>query len=111
MKDFTEFGIGYSNSFIFLNDDFDPTGTEGGIPLPGNQSYSFNNVEFGYTSNQAKVFAFEAEGAVGEFFNGNRFSLGGEAVLRIQPKVRLSLNVNYDRIALPDPYPVLTFGW
>ncbi|MFS4467597.1 DUF5916 domain-containing protein [Maribacter sp. 2210JD10-5] len=105
MKNLSEFGFGFSNNFIFLLDSFDPTGTEGGIELPGNQGYSFNRVAFGYESNRAKVFSFETESSVGGFFNGNRFSIGGQATLRIQPKALLSLNVRYDKISLPDPFP------
>jgi hypothetical protein len=105
LKDFTEFGMGYTNNYIFLTEDFDPTSTEGSLKLPGNAGYTFSNLEFAYQSNQADVFAFQGEGSVGEFFNGSRFSLGGEATLRIQPKFRFSLNVNYDRISLPQPFP------
>ncbi|MGB3149459.1 MAG: DUF5916 domain-containing protein [Maribacter sp.] len=105
LKNLTQFGFSFNNQFIFLNDDFDPTRTEGSIPLPGNVGYHFNSVGATYQSNQAKVFAFEGETSIGRFFNGNRLSVEAEATLRLQPKVRLSLNVNYDKIDLPDPFP------
>lgn len=105
MKDFSEFGVEYSNSYIFLTDSFDPTSTEGAIELPGDQGYTFGSISVGYQSNQANVFALEADTSIGSFFNGERFSASAEATLRLQPKVRLSLNVNYDKISLPDPYP------
>ncbi len=105
MKNFDQFGIGYNNSYIFLTDSFDPTSSENGVELPADRGYTFSAFNFTYTSNLANVFAFQGEGSVGEFFNGSRFSLGGEATLRLQPKLRLSLNVNYDRISLPSPYP------
>lgn len=105
MKDFSQFGIGYNNSYIFLTESFDPTDTEGGVELPGNAGYTFGSTTIGYQSNQAKIFALEAETSIGNFFNGDRFSASAEATLRLQPKVRLSLNVNYDKISLPDPYP------
>ncbi|WP_282161189.1 DUF5916 domain-containing protein [Ulvibacterium marinum] len=104
-RNFSEFGIGFSNQFIFLADSFDPTDTDGAIPLPGNQGYHFNSVLLQYESNQAKVLAFEGEATVGRFFNGDRFSIEGEATLRLQPKVRLGLNINYDKITLPVPFP------
>lgn len=104
-KDFTEFGAEYSSSYVYLFDPFDPTGTEGAIELPGNQEYRFGTFTLGYQSNRANIFAFEGETSIGNFFNGERFSIGGEATLRLQPKVRISLNVNYDKITLPDPYP------
>jgi hypothetical protein len=105
MKNFSQFGFSYANSYIFLSDSFDPTSTEGAIELPGDRGYTFDAVSFNYQSNQANVFAIEAESSVGSFFNGSRFSMGAEATLRLQPKVRLSLNVNYDKISLPDPFP------
>ena len=105
MKNLTEFGFFFTNQFIFLSDSFDPTRTDGGIPLPGDIGYHFNSVGGAYQSNEAKVLAFEAETSIGRFFNGNRFSIEAEATLRLQPKLRLSLNVNYDKIALPEPYP------
>jgi hypothetical protein len=105
MKDFSQFGVEYSNSYIFLTESFDPTSTDGAVELPGNQGYTFGSVSVGYQSNQANVFAIEADASIGSFFNGERFSTSAEATLRLQPKVRLSFNVNYDRISLPDPYP------
>lgn len=105
MKDFTEFGAEISSSYIYLTNPFDPTATEGAIELPANEEYRFGTATLSYQSNRANVFAFEGETSIGNFFNGERFSIGGEATLRLQPKVRISLNVNYDKISLPDPYP------
>ena len=105
MKDFSQFGVAYNNSYIFLTDPFDPTNTEGGVELPGDQGYTFGAMSIRYQSNQAKIFAIETDTSIGNFFNGERFSASAEATLRLQPKVRLSLNVNYDKISLPDPYP------
>jgi len=104
MKDFTNFGINATNSYIFLDQPFDPTGTEGAEQLPANRGYAFSSVGLNYRSNDADVFSYRTNLSFGEFFNGDRFSVGGEAVLRIQPIARLSLNVNYDRISLPEPY-------
>lgn len=104
MKNFSQFGASYSNSYIFLTNSFDPTGSEDAVELPGNEGYNFDSYSINYQSNNAKVFAVEAESSIGSFFNGSRFSAGVEATLRIQPIVRLSLDVNYDKITLPDPY-------
>lgn len=105
MKNLSQYRGGYSNNFIFLTDSFDPTSTEGATELPGNQGYHFNTVSFGYQSNRAKVFAFDGETTVGSFFNGDRFSINSSVTLRLQPKALLSLDVRYDRISLPDPFP------
>ncbi len=95
----------YSNNFIFLSYDFDPTRTEGGIPLPGDRGYTFNQFSGNYQSDPANLFTFGAESTVGQFYTGNRFSAGGTMGLRFQPWVSFSLAFNYDRIRLPDPHP------
>ncbi|VAW11469.1 FIG01019798: hypothetical protein [hydrothermal vent metagenome] len=101
--------VGFSNSFVFLTRDFDPTRTKGGIPLPGNQGYHFNQVQIGYESNRGNVFAYEIESSLGRFFNGKRFSLESQFNLRIQPKASIGIELSYDKLSLPDPYPSADF--
>lgn len=104
-KDQSQFSIGLTNSFTFLFDSFDPTDSDGALQLSADQGYHYNSVEFMYRSDQRKLFAFDIESEVGQFYNGNRFSVESKMTLRFQPKVFLSLIVNYDQIKLPDPYP------
>jgi hypothetical protein len=94
----------FSNQYIFLTRDFDPTRTPGAVPLPGNQGYTFNQVSLSYRSNPATLFSFNAETTVGQFFNGQLYSAGGEMSMRFQPWVNLSLALNYDGIRLPEPH-------
>ncbi len=105
LKDQSNFELEFFNQFIFLTEPFDPTGTDGGEPLPGNQGYHFNFGGIEYRSNRAQVLSYSIDASAGRFFNGNRYSLGGGARLRFQPKVNISLDLNYDRLTLPDPYP------
>jgi len=93
------------NNYIFLTDDFDPTRTEDGVPLPGNTGYTFSDVSIQYESNPANIFTISGESTAGQFFTGNRFSVGGEMGVRFQPWVVLSLAFRYDQIRLPDPHP------
>ena len=95
----------YFNRFIFLTDPFDPTGTDGGVELPGDVGYHFNQVSAEFQSNQGRAFNFALEATAGRFFNGSSQNFGGELFLRLQPKAQLSLAFIYDRIRLPDPYP------
>ncbi|NHF61358.1 carbohydrate binding family 9 domain-containing protein [Flavobacteriaceae bacterium TP-CH-4] len=107
MQDQSEFGIGFSNTFTYLaeeDDDFNPTGDDDAPPLPNLQGYHYNTVSAAYQSNRAQVFSYSAESTIGRFFNGNRFSVEAQMALRIQPKALISMQLNYDRIALPDPF-------
>ncbi|MCP4978154.1 MAG: hydrolase, partial [Maribacter sp.] len=106
-QDQSEIGLGFTNSYTFLTDtdDFDPTNTDGGIPLPNNQGYHFNSIDLEYMSNSAKILSFMGRSKIGRFFNGNIYSIGGTVFLRLQPKAQISLTFNYDNISLPDPYP------
>ena len=104
-QDQGESEVEYFNQYIFLTEPFDPTGSEDGVPLPANQGYTFDRAGIEYRSNRAQTFSYSFETSYGEFFNGTRFSVGGQAVLLIQPKVQLRLAMNYDGIRLPDSYP------
>lgn len=106
-QDQSELGIGFTNNYTFLTDTdiFDPTNTDGGIPLPNNLGYYYNSVNFEYMSNSAKVLSVMGRSRFGSFFNGDIFSIGGTVFLRLQPKAQISLAFNYDKISLPDPHP------
>ncbi len=104
-KDQREISVQMNNEYTFLFDPFDPTNTEGGLPLPGKQGYYYNSFEAEYRSDRRKIFTYQVESKIGRFFNGNRFSVEGMFSLRFQPKVFLSLALNYDQITLEKPYP------
>ena len=104
-QDQAQLEVEYFNQFIFLTEEFDPTDTEGGVPLPANQGYTFDSAGIEYESNRAQTFSYAFNTSYGEFFNGTRFSVGAQAVLLIQPKVQIRLAMNYDGLRLPDPYP------
>ena len=92
-----------SNNFIFLRFPFDPT-RSGATPLPDNLGYSFNQMGVNFTSNNTQLFTYGLGVEVGEFFNGNIFSVSSNLGYRIQPWAQFSFGVNYDGIRLPDPY-------
>ncbi len=93
-----------TNQYIFLTNDFDPTRTDSGTPLPGNRGYTFNQGSIDFNSNNTNLLTYSLNASVGEFFNGNRYSVGGTLAYRWQPWGQFSVNVNYDGIKLPDPY-------
>lgn len=102
-RDQSTFEVEYINHYIFLVNPFDPTRSRG-VPLPADEGYYFNDVSMQYQSDQSNLFTFDIESTIGSFFNGNRFSIGGQANVRWQPWASFSTAVNYDRIRLPEPY-------
>nr|WP_299383900.1 DUF5916 domain-containing protein [Allomuricauda sp.] len=94
----------FEHRFIFLTEEFDPTGKDDAVPLPANTGYSFNSLELEYQSDRRKTLSFSVEPSYGEFFNGNRFSLEADMMVRFQPKINLAMNLNYDHISLPSPH-------
>jgi len=100
-----ELGVRVFDRFTFLTDSFDPTSTDGAIALPGDVGYHYLSGEIGFRSDRRKQFSYAAEVGWGEFFNGRRTTFEGSATLRLQPKVLLSLDLNYNSINLPDPFP------
>jgi hypothetical protein len=97
--------IRWSNQYTYLFDDFDPTGSDDGVPLPADSDYSYNSVRLNYFSDRRRIFSYRLESTIGDFFNGERFSLQAGADLRIQPKAFIGMSMRYDQITLPDPYP------
>lgn len=92
------------NNFTFLTYDFDPARKPGGVPIPGNNGYTYNNASLNYTSNPAKVLSFTLQTSGGQFFNGHNFSAATVLTYRVQPWASISLSTKYDAIRLPEPY-------
>ncbi len=93
------------NRFTRLYDEFDPTGTDGAIALPGNENYYYTSFEASFRSDQRKTISYRINPSVGEFFNGTKYSLQANMTVRLQPYFSGSIQLNYDKINLPDPYP------
>jgi len=101
----TSFEIALNTRYTYLFDDFDPTGTEEGIPLPGETGYNYSKIDFSYNSDLRKPFSFSARVDAGQFFNGHKYSFTSDFRLRIQPYFTASIRTNYNYIELPQPHP------
>ncbi|MFT4802676.1 MAG: hypothetical protein ACI93N_002457 [Flavobacteriaceae bacterium] len=104
-KNTGEFTAEMYNRFTYLFSAFDPTGTDGAIALPIDSSYKYTTVNLGYRSDKRKTLSYQIEPSIGTFFNGKKYSFEANLAWRIQPKFSGSLQINYDKINLPDPYP------
>jgi len=98
-------GVEMFNRYTYLFDPFDPTGTDGAVELPGDQGYNYTNFELQYQSDLRKQFSYRLNPSYGDFYNGTRFSLNAQLNWRLQPYFTASLQLNYNNITLPDPYP------
>jgi hypothetical protein len=90
--------------YTFLLEDFDPTGSEDGTPLPAFTDYNYTGFDFTYETDRRRVFSFTARTDIGQFFNGYKYSLTSELRLRLQPYFTATINSSYNYIDLPDPY-------
>lgn len=92
------------NRFVHLYEEFDPTGTDGGMPLPIGD-YNYTSFEASYRSDQRKVFSYRVNPSIGSFFNGKIYSFRANLNYRIQPYFSTSIEFNYNSINLPNPFP------
>jgi len=100
----SEIEIGFSNQYVFLTDEFEPTGLDDAIALPSQTSYNYNSFNARYRSDRRKVFSYSIEPRFGGFFNGELYSIQVGSNLRLQPKFNFGLDLRYDSIQLPDPH-------
>lgn len=104
----SELRVSMFNRLTKLYNPFDPTGTEGGIELPGNEKYYYTNLEVDYQSDRRKVISYQFAPSIGRFYNGHRYSVKGSLNWRAQPYLSGSIQMQMDRIELPAPYPSAT---
>ncbi len=89
--------------YTYLFAPFDPSRT-GSRELPEGTGYTYSLIQANFRSDARKLFSYVLSGSIGEYFNGERFNLATELNYRFQPFVALGLNVNYNRIVLPDDF-------
>tara|TARA_B100001778_G_scaffold291625_1_gene261775 strand:- start:9 stop:1646 length:1638 start_codon:yes stop_codon:yes gene_type:complete len=92
------------NNYTYLYEDFDPTGTNNGNPLPSNSEYYYTNFNISYNSDYSKDFTYEIRPSYGKFYNGTKTSVDIELSQRIRPKFTSSIEMKYDKVKLPKPY-------
>lgn len=94
-----------NHRYTYLLDDFDPTGSDDGLPLPAFSDYNYSKFDFTFQSDRRKPFFFRARTDLGQFFNGHRYSLNADFNYRLQPYFTASISSNFNYIDLPDPHP------
>ena len=98
----------FNNRYTYLTDEFNPTGEDDAMALPANSEYSYSSIRAQFQSDRRKIFSYNLQTDIGQFFNGSRKSIEARMNLRIQPKLNIGLNSNMDRIDLPEDYGAAT---
>lgn len=107
-RDKSTFSAGLKDSYIRLNQDFDPTHL-GRTRLKSGTDYSTNLGFATYQSDIRKVFNFGSTITKGGFYNGNISIVDGHMTYRYQPYMNLSFNFSYNDIHLPTPFEQTKF--
>ncbi|MDR2887370.1 MAG: carbohydrate binding family 9 domain-containing protein [Bacteroidales bacterium] len=97
------FELEFEESYIYLPTPFDPTNS-GGVPLPAETDYNWQEVGLTFTSDIRKSFNFMLNGLYGGYYNGSRYSLNSEIYYRVQPYGSLAVIASYNNISMPKPY-------
>ena len=92
------------NRYTFLTEEFEPSGKDNAVPLPGNVGYHYTSFEIRYQSDRRKVFSYSIEPGFGQFYEGHRNVIAGSFNLRLQPKVIVGLQYEYNQLRMPKPY-------
>ena len=96
--------LSINNRYTFLTDEFSPTRQDDATPLPANSEYDYTSVRFQFQSDRRKLFSYNIQTDIGEFFNGTKSSFETRLSFRVQPKLNVGLNSNIDRIDLPEDF-------
>lgn len=94
------FFLGLSHNYVYLFDDFDPTGTSS-TPLEAETEYNYVNLEGSISTDSRKSVSASFRPYIGEYFNGWRSGLQGSLTLRYQPKGSIQLNYSWNHFSMP----------
>ena len=101
---FSSLSLEYTNRYIYLISDFNPTRSSDEVYLPAGSDYSYGDFEFSYRSDRRKFFNIDSKISYGSFYNGTKFTIENEIKWRKQPILNASMIMNFNAIELPKPY-------
>ena len=92
--------------YTYLFRDFDPTNKyePGKLLLKKGSSYTYFSNRIGLRSSFVNALNYDVQLKAGNYFNGTLLSLQNTVSYRWQPFCSLSLDVNYNRIRLPEGF-------
>ncbi|AQG78641.1 carbohydrate binding family 9 domain-containing protein [Spirosoma montaniterrae] len=91
--------------YVYLFSPFDPSGkNDPERQLPAGSSYRYAQAKIQYQSDSRQLIYGTIESRFGQYYNGQLVNLHGTLHYRHQPFASVALEVNYNRIRLPDGY-------
>ncbi len=100
----SEFEINARSIFQKLPEDFNPLDPLGDSTLLSGQSFTWKEINVGYSSNTRKVFNFGVEGTYGGFYSGRLLTVTTELNYRYQPFGSLSIRADYTALDFDAKY-------
>ncbi|MFT6783738.1 MAG: hypothetical protein ACJA1A_003679 [Saprospiraceae bacterium] len=96
----SRFNIELGRKYIFLFDEFDPTGTDS-TPLAQDTEYNYYFLRANYSSDNSKPLSTRFRPFVGQYFNGRRYGAQGSVTYRVEPYGSVAVNYNYNLFDMP----------
>ncbi len=96
----TRLGFRFAHQYVYLFDDFDPTGTDAS-PLLADTEYNYVFFEGSYSSDRRKPVSFSVSPYIGQYFNGYRVGFRNNLTFISKPKGSVSVDFNYNWFSLP----------
>ena len=100
MPQFSRAFASLSHTYVYLFDDFDPTGTDS-EKLKAGTAYDFTSLSVNYNSNQTNSINFSMAPTIGKYYNGFRAGLRGTLNFRFQPFGSIALNYSFNHFSMP----------
>lgn len=99
-------GLEITHNHIYqrLTYPFNPINAEKFIVYQIGEQHRWNNYTVEYLSDQRKVFRYNFETTVGQFYNGSNVNVNGEINYRYQPYGSMSIRFDYNDLRLPAGY-------
>jgi hypothetical protein len=97
------FYLSLQNTYLKLTDPYDPSRSDG-LEYDAGEEFSYWTAFVFYRSDSRKLFSFSTRNMIGEYYDGQRYSLSGDLEYQFRPYVNIKLDVTYNKIIQPDPY-------
>jgi len=94
--DNSRLGFELNKRYLYLFDDFDPTGTDS-QPLLAETDYHFYFFTADYRSDNRQLLFYRLRPYVGQYFDGYRYGLSGDVNYRVEPYGAIAFNFNVNR--------------